>query len=143
MLKNKYTPVSAIWEITLDCNMHCMHCGSSAGNARLNELSTKEALDVCKVLNQLGTLMAIPVLSNDLFIKKAVDALVAPERSADEWFSSMAGSMVPTIVADIARANLAQCFSDRVTKILIRRIDDDSVVSSIGTDFRGMFHQLR
>jgi hypothetical protein len=38
-------------------------------------------------------------------IKKAVDALVDPERSAEEWFSSMAGSMVPTIVADIARAS--------------------------------------
>jgi hypothetical protein len=38
-------------------------------------------------------------------IKKAVDALVDPERSAGEWFSSMAGSVVPTIVADIARAS--------------------------------------
>jgi ParB-like chromosome segregation protein Spo0J len=39
-------------------------------------------------------------------IKKAVDALTDPERSADEWFESMAGSMVPTIVADIARASV-------------------------------------
>ena len=37
-------------------------------------------------------------------IKKAVDALTNPERSAEEWFESMAGSLVPTIVSDIARA---------------------------------------
>ena len=55
MFRNKYIPVSVVWEITLRCNMHCMHCGSSAGQERTNELSTKEALDVCKELKQLGT----------------------------------------------------------------------------------------
>lgn len=37
-------------------------------------------------------------------INQAVTALVDPERSFEGWFSSMAGSVVPTIVADIARA---------------------------------------
>lgn len=37
-------------------------------------------------------------------VNQAVDALAAPERSFENWFSSMAGSAVPTIVADIARA---------------------------------------
>lgn len=37
-------------------------------------------------------------------VNKAVDALTSPERSFENWFSSMAGSVVPTIVADIARA---------------------------------------
>jgi radical SAM protein with 4Fe4S-binding SPASM domain len=69
MLKNKYTPVSAIWEITLDCNMHCIHCGSSAGNARENELSTKEAINVCKKLNQLGTGL-ITLIGGEPFLRK-------------------------------------------------------------------------
>lgn len=34
----------------------------------------------------------------------AIDALVEPEASFETWFSSMAGSVVPTLVADIARA---------------------------------------
>jgi len=38
-------------------------------------------------------------------VNRAVDALVSPERSFENWFSSMAGSVVPTIVADIARAS--------------------------------------
>jgi len=37
-------------------------------------------------------------------VNMAVDALTSPERSFENWFSSMAGSAVPTIVADIARA---------------------------------------
>ncbi len=38
-------------------------------------------------------------------VNQAVSALVDPELSAEFWFTSMAGSLVPTIVADIARAN--------------------------------------
>jgi len=37
-------------------------------------------------------------------MSSAIDALVSPETSFENWFSSMAGSAVPTIVADIARA---------------------------------------
>jgi hypothetical protein len=37
-------------------------------------------------------------------VNQAVSALVSPELSFDYWFSSMAGSAVPTIVADVARA---------------------------------------
>lgn len=37
-------------------------------------------------------------------VNLAVDALTDPEASFDRWFTSMAGSVVPTLVADIARA---------------------------------------
>ncbi len=37
-------------------------------------------------------------------VNLAVDALTDPERSFERWFTSMSGSLVPTIVADIARA---------------------------------------
>lgn len=37
-------------------------------------------------------------------VNQAVDALTDPERSFENWFSSMSGSLVPTIVADTARA---------------------------------------
>jgi len=46
---------SAVWEITLKCNIHCLHCGSSADtNKRCNELSTDEALDLIEQLADLG-----------------------------------------------------------------------------------------
>jgi hypothetical protein len=46
--------------------------------------------------------------SEQTFVKgvnQAVSALVDPERSFENWFSSMAGSVVPTLVSDIARAS--------------------------------------
>jgi mycofactocin radical SAM maturase len=36
-------PVNVTWEITLRCNMHCVHCLSDAGKGSDEELSTKEA----------------------------------------------------------------------------------------------------
>ena len=44
----------AIWELTLACNMRCKHCGSSAGTARVNELSLEEAYKLCKELANEG-----------------------------------------------------------------------------------------
>ena len=45
----------AVWEITLKCNIHCIHCGSSADiNARNKELTTTEALDLIEQLADLG-----------------------------------------------------------------------------------------
>ena len=44
----------AVWEFTLACNLKCRHCGSTAGKARKDELSTAQALDVVKQLKDLG-----------------------------------------------------------------------------------------
>ncbi len=48
-------PFQVVWEITLACNMSCRHCGSRAGRARADELSTAEALKLCQDLADLGT----------------------------------------------------------------------------------------
>ena len=47
------TPGCAVWELTLACNLNFMHCGSCAGKARKNELSTKEAIKLCKDLAEI------------------------------------------------------------------------------------------
>ena len=45
----------AVWEITLSCNIHCLHCGSNADiNKRPKELSTDEALNLIEQLADLG-----------------------------------------------------------------------------------------
>ncbi|MEZ4241276.1 MAG: radical SAM protein [Myxococcota bacterium] len=44
----------AVWEITLKCNLACSHCGSRAGDARVDELSTAEALDLVHQLRDVG-----------------------------------------------------------------------------------------
>ncbi len=48
-------PIYAVWEITLRCDLACRHCGSRAGHARPDELTTDEALDLVKQMADLGT----------------------------------------------------------------------------------------
>jgi len=54
MFRKKYTPHSALYELTLRCNMSCLHCGSSAGKKRAKELTTDEWLNVSKDLAEIG-----------------------------------------------------------------------------------------
>ena len=49
-------PILAVWEITLACDLACRHCGSRAGRARDDELSTAECLDLVDQLAELGVL---------------------------------------------------------------------------------------
>lgn len=47
-------PYNAVWEITFVCNMRCLHCGTSAGEKREDELTTNEALKLVDDLADLG-----------------------------------------------------------------------------------------
>lgn len=47
-------PAYVVWEVTLRCDHACHHCGSRAGVARDEELSTSEALGVVQELAELG-----------------------------------------------------------------------------------------
>lgn len=49
-------PIYAVWEITLRCDLACRHCGSRAGHARSDELSTRECLDLVDQMAALGVL---------------------------------------------------------------------------------------
>ena len=43
-----HSPDHAVWEVTLACDLACRHCGSRAGKARPDELSTEECLDLVR-----------------------------------------------------------------------------------------------
>ena len=45
-----YYPRFCVWELTLACNLRCLHCGSYAGERRKDELSWEEAQDVADQL---------------------------------------------------------------------------------------------
>jgi MoaA/NifB/PqqE/SkfB family radical SAM enzyme len=47
-------PYYAVWEVTLRCDLFCRHCSSRAGEARDDELTTSEALDLVMQLGDLG-----------------------------------------------------------------------------------------
>ena len=69
MFKQKYIPISVVWETTLNCNMNCMHCGSSAGTTRKNELTTKEGIQLCEDLSTLNTKL-ISLMGGEPFLRK-------------------------------------------------------------------------
>lgn len=48
-------PSYVVWELTLKCDLRCRHCGSRAGKARDNELTTEEALRLADELSAMGT----------------------------------------------------------------------------------------
>jgi radical SAM protein with 4Fe4S-binding SPASM domain len=50
----RWRPIYAVWEITLRCDLACRHCGSRAGRARPDELTTAEALDLVQQMADLG-----------------------------------------------------------------------------------------
>ncbi|TWH49490.1 radical SAM/SPASM domain-containing protein [Sporomusa sp. KB1] len=50
----EYKPVTAVWEITMGCNMRCKHCGSSCKEPLPDELNTEEALGLCDEIGALG-----------------------------------------------------------------------------------------
>lgn len=72
MLRKKHVPISVIFELTLGCNMRCIHCGSAAGNVRSKELTTEEWIDLSKKLNEIGTQLVAfsggePLIRKDWF----------------------------------------------------------------------------
>ncbi len=54
VLPNEHFPAYVVWELTLRCDQPCAHCGSRAGAARPEELSTEEALAVVVQLKDMG-----------------------------------------------------------------------------------------
>jgi radical SAM protein with 4Fe4S-binding SPASM domain len=72
MFRRKNKLSDTLFELTLRCNMHCIHCGSSAGYQRENELSADDWINVSNQLADLNckqiTLMGgEPFIRNDWY----------------------------------------------------------------------------
>ncbi|MBN2529460.1 MAG: radical SAM protein, partial [Deltaproteobacteria bacterium] len=52
--RRKYVPTHGVFESTLACNLRCRHCGSSAGQARSDQLDTAECQRLFGELKSLG-----------------------------------------------------------------------------------------
>ena len=48
-------PAHPVWEMTTACNLRCIHCHTSGGQSRSDELSTYEAKDLFKQFHSLIT----------------------------------------------------------------------------------------
>lgn len=59
----------AVWEITLKCNLACSHCGSRAGDARQDELTTAECLDLVRQMADAG-ISEVTLIGGEAFLRR-------------------------------------------------------------------------
>lgn len=88
-------PITAVWEVTMGCNMRCKHCGSSCENSLDGELTTDEALKLCDDLGELGfkwiTLSGGEPTTRkdwDLIAKRLNDNGIIPNMITNGWLMS-------------------------------------------------------
>jgi radical SAM protein with 4Fe4S-binding SPASM domain len=73
-------PIYAVWEVTLQCDLACRHCGSRAGHARPDELSTAECLDLVRQMAELGVL-EVTLIGGEAYLRDDWLELVAAIRA--------------------------------------------------------------
>ena len=76
----EYRPILAVWEITLACDLACRHCGSRAGRARHDELTTEECFSVVDQLADLGV-FEVTLIGGEAYLRsdwtRIVERIVA------------------------------------------------------------------
>jgi radical SAM protein with 4Fe4S-binding SPASM domain len=68
------SPDITVWELTLRCNLKCLHCGSSAGIKRKDELTTKQAIQLCHDLSEIG-FKGIALMGGEIFLRDDWDII--------------------------------------------------------------------
>jgi radical SAM protein with 4Fe4S-binding SPASM domain len=74
-------PAYVVWELTLACDQPCTHCGSRAGDARANELSTADAL---RVVSELAAMNAkeVVLIGGEAYLHEGHLAIISALRAA-------------------------------------------------------------
>ncbi|MGE5112837.1 MAG: GDL motif peptide-associated radical SAM/SPASM maturase [Acidobacteriaceae bacterium] len=73
-------PVHAVWELTLACDLKCLHCGSRAGARRPHELNTAECYEVVDALAALGT-REISLIGGEAYLRSDLACIIRRIRS--------------------------------------------------------------
>lgn len=100
-------PRICVWEITLACNARCIHCGSSAGEARPLELGTDEATALIGELASLGC-RTITLSGGEPLMREDWPVIAAAARGLGMTVEMITNGLLAAARADaIARAGLA------------------------------------
>src|SRR5581483_2591162 len=60
--------IYVVWELTLRCDLACDHCGSRAGKARPDELTTDEALDLVRQIAEMGA-REVTIIGGEAYLR--------------------------------------------------------------------------
>ncbi len=99
----KFYPESVVWEVTFACNMKCIHCGTAAGTARHDELSTDEAFQVIDELAALDCNM-ITISGGEPLLRKDWKrlALRTRERGINPYIITNGYAVNDKVIEDFA-----------------------------------------
>jgi radical SAM protein with 4Fe4S-binding SPASM domain len=97
----RWQPVYAVWEITLRCDLACRHCGSRAGRARPDELSTAEALDLVEQMAELDV-REVTVIGGEAYLRDDWTEIVRAVKAAGMTPSMTTGGR--GLTPEVARA---------------------------------------
>jgi len=100
-------PILAVWEITLACDLACGHCGSRAGRARPDELTTDEALDLVDQLAELGVIEVV-LIGGEAYLRDDWCQIVAriAARGMQPLLTTGGRSLTPARAAEAKAAGL-------------------------------------
>ncbi|MBX3232455.1 MAG: radical SAM protein [Labilithrix sp.] len=100
-------PVYAVWELTLACDLACRHCGSRAGRARPDELTTAEALDLADQIAELGV-AEVTLIGGEAYLRDDFFDVVRRLRGhgVDVTMTSGGRGLTPAIIERAAAAGL-------------------------------------
>lgn len=103
----EFFPETVVWEITFACNMRCLHCGTSAGKKRPDELSTEEALNLIDELAGLGC-KSITLSGGEPFLREdwAELAARAKERGIRAYLITNGYAVTDEIVRELKRLEM-------------------------------------
>jgi radical SAM protein with 4Fe4S-binding SPASM domain len=157
-----YQPITAVWEITMGCNMRCKHCGSSCENPLSDELNTEEALDLADQIADLGLSWITlsggePFTRKDWYLiaKRLSDKGVVPNIISNGWLvtddilSKIKEAKVGTIAISLDGLRETHDYIrkpgsyDRVMKALQLFVENDVVCGVVTTISNANIHQLR
>lgn len=109
-----YRPRFAVWELTLACTSRCRHCGSRAGEARPEELSTEECLRLADALIDLGV-MEVSLIGGEAFLHPGFFEVVRRFSERDVQVGLATGGV--GVDAELARAARAAGLSSASVSI--------------------------
>jgi radical SAM protein with 4Fe4S-binding SPASM domain len=103
-----HRPILAVWEITLACDLACRHCGSRAGRARPDELSTDECFGVVDQLAELGVFEVV-LIGGEAYLRDDWTRIVAriKERGMSPLLTTGGRGLTPARAEEAAAAGLA------------------------------------
>ncbi|MBX2798299.1 MAG: radical SAM protein [Myxococcales bacterium] len=100
-------PVYVVWEVTLQCDHACLHCGSRAARARPRELSTAELLGVADELVALGT-REVTLIGGEAYLRPDLPVLIERLAQGGIRVGMQTGGfgLTPALLARLGEAGL-------------------------------------